>query len=182
MGTDIHGTFQARGIDGAWADIETKYGFDRHYMLFAWLADVRNGTGFAGVITHTPLIPLQVSRGIPRDDIEREEYFFGDHNKGWLGADEIIEGARTLPRIAKAGIISIEEFRAWDGAEPAMYSGFISGPRIVVKRASEADAATTHVSVEWLQETKEELAYFVDEVKRLKAAHGDVRFLFGFDS
>ena len=39
----------------------------------------------------------------------------------------------------------------------------------------------THAQIEWTQ-GDDGLGYFVDEVKRLKELHGDVRLVFGFDS
>lgn len=57
MGTDIHCVFQKKCPEG-WEDIESEYEEGRHYTLFAWLGDVRNGFGVAGVKTHTELAPL----------------------------------------------------------------------------------------------------------------------------
>lgn len=39
----------------------------RNYQLFAKLADVRNGSGFAGVETHRPIEPIAEPRGVPED-------------------------------------------------------------------------------------------------------------------
>jgi hypothetical protein len=66
MGTDIHAVFQARE-NGAWHDIHSDWPQNRHYFLFAWLANVRNGYGFAGVRTHTPVVPIAKPRGLPDD-------------------------------------------------------------------------------------------------------------------
>ena len=50
MGTDIHGKFQKRNARTSdWEEVDTDYDFNRHYQLFAVLADVRNGYGFAGI-------------------------------------------------------------------------------------------------------------------------------------
>jgi hypothetical protein len=57
MGTDVHAVWQAKK-DGKWVDIASKWEQKRHYFLFAWLADVRNGFGFAGVSTHDPIKPI----------------------------------------------------------------------------------------------------------------------------
>ena len=52
MGTDIHGVFQRfDAAAGIWEDVPSKYEQDRHYQLFAVLAGVRNGYGFAGAQT-----------------------------------------------------------------------------------------------------------------------------------
>lgn len=66
MGCDIHGVFQARNNDH-WVDIPHNYEHGRHYYLFAMLADVRNGFGFAGVSIFEPLEPIAQPRGLPDD-------------------------------------------------------------------------------------------------------------------
>ena len=68
MGTDIHGVFQRHDeATGQWHDIPSNYAQDRHYQLFAVLAGVRNGTGFAGVVTGEPVKPIAEPRGYPKD-------------------------------------------------------------------------------------------------------------------
>lgn len=66
MGTDIHVVFQKKEGD-AWVDIPHNYNEDRHYQLFAVLAGVRNGVGFAGVRTGDPVRPISKPRGYPED-------------------------------------------------------------------------------------------------------------------
>lgn len=66
MGTDIHGVFQ-RHNGAAWEDIASKYQQNRHYQLFAALAGVRNGVGFAGVPTGEAIKPIAEPRGLPAD-------------------------------------------------------------------------------------------------------------------
>lgn len=213
MGTDVHSVFQKKTPAG-WEDVESKYDEGRHYALFAWIGNVRNGFGFAGVPTHDCIEPLSNNRGLP-DDFEviddylhpipansfrgsMAEYYvdedsdpssdchlnksMGDHSYSWLSADEIL-GA-TPPRILRTGIIGIKEFRAWDGnSSPEMWAGGISGPGIMVAGSpSEVKDDTTHVRIKWFEDTKESFAYFIDEVRRLKELHGEVRFVFGFDS
>lgn len=74
MGTDIHAVFQARK-GGIWEDIITPFDEGRWYFLFSWLADVRNGYGFAGVRTGEPIKPIANPRGLPEDfQVEDGEY------------------------------------------------------------------------------------------------------------
>lgn len=212
MGTDVHSVFQKK-TDSGWEDVESSYSEDRHYVLFAWIGNVRNGFGFAGVPTHDRIEPLSSGRGFPEDfgvDGERHrigssairgssakyyeeedadpaaedhlQLWMGDHSHSWLSAAEIL--AATPPRILRTGIIGIEQFRAWDGVtSPEMWSGGIRGPGIVVAESpSEVKDDTTHVRVEWFEDTAESFAYFTNEVRRLQDLHGEVRFVFGFDS
>lgn len=213
MGTDIHGIFQKR-TGNTWEDVTSEYSEGRHYMLFAWLGDVRNGFGFAGVPTHERIEPLSSRRGFPEDfkitdgdyhpisenalrgrraeywedidsDVESEErlmMWMGDHSHTWLSGDEILNG--NTPKILRTGIVSRNFFDKWDGvSQPEEWSGGISGKDIFVAESpSEVINKTTHVRIEWFVDTKDEFAYFIDEVKRLANLHGEVRFVFGFDS
>lgn len=205
MGTDIHGIWQAKQ-NGQWVDIPSEYNQSRHYMLFAWLGNVRNGFGFAGVPTHDPLIPLSDCRGLPDDFlVEEEEHpitsidvlspwrqeywdsedpmtvWMGDHSHSWVTAEEVLTA--KLPKVNKTGIISIEQYRQWDGvSSPSSWCGGVGGPGIKVNVPSKITKETTHVSVIWEMDTAEEFDYFINEVRMLRAIFGEVRFVFGFDS
>lgn len=188
MGCDIHAVWQAKK-DGKWAEIESTWEQDRHYFLFSWLADVRNGYGFAGVRTYDPIEPIAPQRGIP-PDFDRDSYeagdedapWLGDHSFSWLTADEIL-AAKRPGTINRTGVVPIAFFKAWDGkTPPTEWSGGISGRGIEVASVpSEITPTTTHVQISWTQ-PDDGLDYFVDEVKRLKDMHGEVRLVFGFDS
>ena len=212
MGTDIHGVFQKRTSNG-WEDVESKYEEERHYALFAWIGNVRNGFGFAGVPTHDLIEPLSDNRGYPDDfEVEEDEHpiksnairggraewykdedsdpadeshlcmWMGDHSHSWLAADEILSA--TPPRILRTGIVGIEQFRSWDGtSSPNSWCGGIGGGiAVLAESPSDVTDATTHVRIEWFEDTAASFAYFIDEVRRLQAENGDVRFVFGFDS
>ena len=207
MGTDVHGVWQAKK-DGMWVDIESKWDQDRHYLLFSWLADVRNGFGFAGVPTYDPIKPIAERRGLPDDfqmddgmhyttleaidpgrrewaeeDKENGRYtaWLGSHSHSWLTADEIL-AAERLGSVHKHGVVTIEQFKAWDGkSTPEAWCGGVSGPGVeVADSPASITPASTHVQIEWNMPDK--LDYFVDEVRRLKELHGEVRLVFGFDS
>lgn len=150
MGTDVHMVFQKKKvIDNetvVWEDIKSEYEENRHYLLFGWLANVRNGYGFAGVITNTPFIPLSDERGFPEDfklsapgdgDWSNCEYhngvkWMGYEDYGWLSGEEILNGLKNLPKITQYGVISLDKFREWDGKQkPVSYSGSITGKNII---------------------------------------------------
>lgn len=67
MGTDVHMIIQAKDESGKYHDIPHNYGCERHYFLFGWIGNVRNGTGFAGAKLGDPIEPLQDRRGLPED-------------------------------------------------------------------------------------------------------------------
>lgn len=125
MGTDIHGVFQR--FDGEhWVDIPSEYDQGRHYQLFAVLAGVRNGTGFAGIQTGEVVTPISEPRGLPDDfkvdgDIHpiaslsvmtkwRQKYhaadeplevWMGDHSHTWLTAAEMLEWYERAPSVVQ---------------------------------------------------------------------------------
>jgi hypothetical protein len=205
MGTDVHAVWQAKK-DGKWVDIESKWEQNRHYFLFAWLADVRNGFGFAGIPTHDPIKPISKPRGYPQDFNAEDDYYLvacveaidprrrewlepdeapaawlGDHSHSWLTADEILAAERPH-NIRKDGVLTLDEYKAWDKvSEPDSWSGGVMGRGLVTSMPSEIGPETTHVQVSWIRQ-EDGLDYFVDEVRRLKELHGEVRLVFGFDS
>lgn len=81
MGTDIHLQVEVRGQDGVWKISPCKpflryneegFSWDddptgRNYNLFAFLGDVRNGFGFAGVRTGKRIEPQFAGRDVPKD-------------------------------------------------------------------------------------------------------------------
>jgi hypothetical protein len=203
MGTDVHGIWQAKK-NGKWHDVESTWDQSRHYFLFSWLAGVRNGFGFAGVTTYDPIKPISEPRGLP-DDFEggeehpvadpkvmgrRAEYiepgespvmWMGDHSHSWLTADEILAAERP-GSIARTGVVTRAFYDAWDGkTPPESWSGGVSGRDIIVATAPNVPKEATHVRIKWTQ-SDAGLDYFVDEVRRLKELHGNVRLVFGFDS
>lgn len=205
MGTDIHGVFQKHNPNmNTWENVETEYGFDQHYQLFAVLADVRNGKGFAGLSTGEYVKPISLPRGVPIDftinkhgyygepifgveDGDSDRPWLGYHSYSWLLGNEILQWSKDAPKILKLGIIDREGYECWDKkSEPKSYCAGISGSNVVLINDSTIEMTEhpnwTHIRCSWYSDLKEELAYFIDEVKRLQDMHGEVRFVFGFDS
>ena len=201
MGCDIHGVWQKK-VGDVWEDISSNYGQNRHYQLFAVLAGVRNGYGFAGVRTGDAIDPISEPRGLPKDfdvDVEvhpikdssiltpwRRYYdpsdlsvWMGDHSHSWLTADEMLEWYDHAPAVVHEGVISRRDYEEWDGVSPPSdYCGGIPGRDVVMF----PEKGWTYVRVGWTASLATELAYFFDEVRRLREEHGEVRFVFGFDS
>lgn len=223
MGTDIHCVFQAKAKDVAkftgsqtpvkdpeeWIDIASEWDENRHYLLFAVLADVRNGFGFAGSYRHEPLRPIvEERRGLPDDfAYDHDLRWMGDHSFHWLYGSEMLEWTRLDRSLVFGGIIDREDFEKWDGSsEPESYSGGIFGPGIIVI-TDKASAARCYVSVDEEQNTKEtglmvaptenwthirvwwrsslldQLSYFFNGIiKPLMGNYGEIRMVMGFDS
>lgn len=197
MGTDIHGIMQKR-VNNQWEDIAFDYAEDRHYQLFAVLAGVRNGYGFAGCPTGEPVEPIASPRGLPDDfyvvDGEHPstdedgpaEKWMGAHSFSWLTGQEMLGGYERLPAVTKCGVLSRKDFEQWDKqSRPESYPGGVSGRDVVLVNSVEEAERTpgwNYIRCTWQQSLKEELAYFFEEVKKLVQEHGEIRYVFGFDS
>jgi hypothetical protein len=200
LGTDIHGVLESRYRDDSpwYFDGEIESG--RNYRVFAALAGVRNGAGFAGVKTHEPITPIAEPRGWPEDFDEKrtalrlndyrddeEELWLGDHSFSWLSLDEILNWDGWDQPLNECGYISREEFEKWDGNSPPSggWCGGISGRDVIT-----ADAAGyqpegwTHIRVYWSRPFRESCKTFLAwvEYAKTKTAGQQARIIFGFDS
>lgn len=220
MGTDIHGVFQRHDAAAdAWVNVPHNYEMDRHYQLFAVLAGVRNGRGFAGVVTGQEVVPISEPRGYPEGfkvdendchvvgrleeiDPRRQKWHkaefceegenplalsMGDHSHSWLTGEEMLNWYANAPVVVQTGIMSRDAYNKWDKvSHPESYCGGVWGAGIITikdnKQERENTPNWTHIAVEWDASLREECGYFFDEVARLQAEHGKVRFVFGFDS
>lgn len=169
MGTDIHLQVQGRRPDGTWEFVKRKPfprydepGYDRdtdptgrHYDLFALLADVRNGSGFAGVYRHEPVDALFADRGLPEEyadpaqayDENINEAFrkvftggdpwLGDHSFTWATLTELL----AVPwdtEFSSGGVVGPGGFKEWqETGRPSSWSGGISGGGIETHRDPE---------------------------------------------
>lgn len=213
MGTDIHGIFQRHDpASGKWEDVASTYDEDRDYQLFAVLAGVHNGYGFAGVKTGEPVVPIAEPRGLPDDfEADGDEHpvadtahlapyqlkyrepgeplvkWMGDHSHSWLTGEEMAAWFAEAPTVLKTGLVTRECYAQWSKAgRPEAYCGGASGPGVVIVEDNAVAMARcpnwTYVRVYWEGSLKDDLAYFFDEVARLAKEHDRVRYVFGFDS
>ena len=190
MGADIHFYVEKKQADGTWAaqaeevpntyykpetapapgerdedgeravDVISDWYSGRNYSLFAILADVRNGYGFAGVDTGDPVVPIDAPRGLP-DDVSRtihqqSEYWGVDgHSHSHFTVRELID-ADWQQQIVKRGWVGPEEFYRWDKfkSSPKSWSGGISGRQV------------EHVSNAGMRSAIEELAVCTSWTRR----------------
>lgn len=164
MGTDIHGGFIkiTKDSEGVVTDKQpVKWaGFSRDYTLFAILADVRNGYGFAGTYRHEPLQPITSERGIPdfidvvdgvtKDlynqwygvfDGEEEEFgeYIGDHSYTYMTVDEILSWEGWSNKLSRGGVLTIPHYHETVavGLNPEAWCGGISGDAVLVAESEE---------------------------------------------
>lgn len=112
----------------------------RSYDLFAILANVRNGRGFAGCKTGDGFVPMTDDRGIPEDVSDEGREYLGRY-----GGDGHSHTYMTLAEILtydweqvtwKEGVVSPIAFKEWADrgkkGYPTSYSGGVGGANVVM--------------------------------------------------
>lgn len=166
---------------------------DRNYDVFAALAGVRNGTGFAGVYRHDPITPIAEPRGVPEDATPEALALLSDgHTPTWLMLEEVMNYDWDQP-LHRGGVVSLEEFKTYlDDGKPDGWCGGISGPKIVfvspevatqMVREGKQDP-NTYVPLRWGDSLRPSAEAFLDRMKMLAAEAGErpTRLVFDFDS
>ena len=193
MGTDIHPVVQAR-VEGRWVDVlPPAHVLDaltaRCYPLFAVLANVRNGYGFAGVHTHEPLDPIAEPRGFPPDfEIHAGSYHGAYAGKWWRLGDPLGEymGENDF------SWVSLADLDAYDWAQPLRRGGKAhkSATFDANGRPSEwcgdvwGSTAHEYRTHTWTEPLADVVKGFHDDVLpwlRMLGPPDDVRLVFGFD-
>lgn len=108
---------------------------NRNYDLFSILADVRNGSGFAGLDTGEGFVPIHEPRGIPEDASENvrlssEQWDADGHSHSWATVEELMTYDWTR-KTKKRGWVSPKQFALWHlEGKPKSWSGLISGGQV----------------------------------------------------
>ena len=183
MGCDIHLYVESRSDSGQWqpADkwVKNPYGYrdpdeqesvgvrfedrfyrNRNYDLFAILADVRNGRGFAGVDTGDGFVPIAEARGLP-DDVTSEVRACSE---GW-GVDGHSHSHFTVAELLaydwtratkKRGVVNAVGFAQWKArGQPDSYCGGVWGGAIRQFDVSAFEAALAETIKQVKAETAE---------------------------
>jgi hypothetical protein len=208
MGCDIPGVLQKK-VDGTWQEMPGAFG-DRSYNVFAMLANVRNGYGFAGCETSSGYEFIQEGRGLPEDfsmkddeyhkDGTDEGFWMGDHSHGWVTAKELATFDLSR-KVTRVGVIPEDKYLHCKacGSKPESWSGSISGPDIVTFEADQYDQLRAnkdlpqgkriHVRMRWesnyYNSVPKDFLEMIHAATREGLLLGDleaVRFVFGFDS
>lgn len=196
MGCDIHWIVQTRADNGSpWVtsrDLDADCYDGRNYDLFAQLANVRNGWGFAGTNTGEGFVPICEPRGLPGDlalvdNHVDEDTWLGDHSHSWLTLSELL--AYDLDRVAvKYGVVDRATYESWDrkGA-PSNWCSDVVGPKVVIisDACARAGEPSTYVRIAWSTSYRDAGgSFWSDFVPQLcnLGAPDNVRLVFGFDS
>ena len=146
MGADIHAIFQK--LDKStqppkWVEVDSTWEQDRHYTLFAALANVRNGYG-QRLDAGTAIPPIAYPRGLPEDMTigSYDAYSFGDHSQSWLCAEEMLEWYDNgISARNQVGVVTREWYETHDKYTcPDDYCKWISDPEVITVTAPVYDA------------------------------------------
>lgn len=109
----------------------------RNYDLFAILADVRNGRGFAGGATGDGFVPIAEPRGLPED----VSPLVADESDGW-GGDGHSHSHFTVAELMQydwtqttrhEGIVNIHEWAKFRlRGKPDSWSGMVAGQNVAI--------------------------------------------------
>lgn len=221
MGTDIHLAVEKQNEDGTWHLIERpvmrhageKFAYpawsesfdgdpeERNYEVFAFLADIRNGEGFAGSLTGKRVEPQVAGRGLPEghmqrlyvdeDGYERHVPDLGYHDFTWATLGELV-GLPWDMEFKSCGLVNEAEYKTYKAKGiPDSWCGGVGGHNIVVHEteaeflASIGDKREHYVRVWWTWQPVKDCAFRRWLNTLIPLADGDlesVRVLMGFDS
>jgi hypothetical protein len=177
MGCDIH-FYAEKKVNGVWQSADTweqdryaderedarlavnQHFYDgRNYDLFAILANVRNGRGFAGVDTGDGFKPISGPKGLPSDisaevQAESDRWDCDGHSHSWLTVSELLAYDWTQRTKLRAFVQAAEYWR-WNrydrrqGESPDETCGGIDGPKIRKVTEAEMKAILEPYGQEW---------------------------------
>jgi len=192
MGCDIHTVGQIRGRDGKWETKRENIADEwRTYDSFAVLANVRNGSGFAGCDTGEGWKPIAEPRGLPEGfkmkyedhiyDYDEKKKWMGDHSHSWVTLKELKDKIKTYKNKLYEihGMISLEQYKQ-------LQSGKIPDNWCEYTNAKDYVRTTWKVSclkrLKWLTLVVKELELILECSYEDNIKDEDVRMVFGFDS
>jgi hypothetical protein len=185
-------------LQGSWYD-------DRNYTVFAALANVRNGRGFAGIFTHIPIEPISDPRGLPGDLSRGGRAWFetngGDHSDSWLDLDEVLNYNWDQP-LYRSGVMDLNDWNTYRKGEKFGWSGSIDGSMVrnvtneeMDRRLAEAtrnewgnlvspDGLVYVTQLAWKDTLADACSEFLKRMRKIKelVGHAPTRIVFNFDS
>lgn len=188
MGTDIHFYTEVRQ-DDEWvtANIwkaDKEYGYmeademydSRCYSLFGILANVRNGSGFAGCDLGDGFKPIAEPRGIPKDacpEILQEWKDSGDHTPSWLLLSELLKYNWCM-KTNQRGVLTVEEYvnylhsykyKYTEDKCPDNYCGGCSGQNIIYMTREQIDNLISVINADDMRD-HDKAKYIFEELQK----------------
>lgn len=109
----------------------------RNYDLFAILANVRNGRGFAGVPTGEGFDPISMPKGIPADchpitKAMMESYGCDGHSHSWITLRELLDYDWEGQRTVSYGVVNEKEYKVFKAeGMPNAWAGMTFGKGVI---------------------------------------------------
>lgn len=172
----------------------------RNYDLFAILANVRNGRGFAGVVTGDGFKVIARPRGVPKDaSIEYlaqvGSWCNDGHSHSYLTLHEL-QMFDWDQKTRKTGIVDEKEFKVYlEHGRPESWCGGVRGSLVVhvseeemkkrIEQPPPFDGKSYYCQIEWEIKYRDHCQRFLNETLPALAQLGspeDVRIVFFFDN
>ncbi len=203
--TEESGSYWHKSLEEAKKGSYSDWIYDgRNYDLFAILADVRNGRGFAGVKTGDGFNIISDPKGVPSDissviAADYEEWMGDAHSASWFTLRELKE-FNWDQTTKHSGVISVEQYADYIKiGHPTSWSSSVSGGKVELLSLDEANEylkgkkeldenLNYYVRVEWTEKYSESAGNFLDysipELEKLSKSddEDDVRIVFWFDN
>lgn len=208
MGCDIHLYVEFKQNE-RWIHNPSITYDDRNYNVFAMLANVRNGKGFAGCDTGDGFNPIAMPRGLPNNvssiiEIESEKWGPDGHSHSYITLTELLKYDWTQ-KTAQRGVFDIANYTAFlknnkklsDGMS---YSGDVWGGNVTKLTETQLEEmglanaiqqyglAHLYVQCQWFETYMEAASNFYDTfIPILKDAAPNqdtdrIRIVFWFDN
>lgn len=176
----------------------------RNYDLFAILANVRNGYGFAGCDTGDGFKPISLPKGLPEDlsdTVMREAEDWDGHSHSFHTLQDLLD-YDWKKETQHRGWVEEETYKNFKATgNPYPYSGRVSGMNVVRLTNKQMDDLIAgkvlrqegkryYTQIEWGETYEESAGNFVSEtipaLQTIAKEHGvsndEVRVVFWFDS
>lgn len=163
MGCDIHFYTEVHSPEGGWLSADRWTSEDRrapdtrlrvNYDLFAMLAGVCNGYGFAGALTGAGFVPISPPKGMPPDCDRRiaaksEQWGVDGHSHSYLTLSELLAYDWTQTTIKTGMVTPTQWARARMSGKPDSWCGEVSGRDVTHHIPQEFEDAWAKVCVEF---------------------------------
>lgn len=145
----------------------------RNYNLFAILADVRNGRGFAGIDTGDGFNPISDPKGLPLDvspevQLEFDRWGADGHTPSFHRVKDLLEYDWT--QVTKLrGVVNAVEFYRWNrwsrgqGEGPKDYCGSVSGASILFLSVNETERQIQDLEKQYPGKSTREMEKIIGE-------------------
>lgn len=203
VGKEFKNAYYRPGDTGPYNDQYTEEPYhERNYDLFAMLADVRNGSGFAGCPTGDGFNIISDPKGLPKDvsaGVKKHAKAWGEdgHSHSWHTLKDLLEWNWDQVTVHQ-GFVTLEEYKTFkEEGFPHAWCGGVGGGNTKVISNAEMDAlldgtkkadkgSSYYTSIRWEESYRGAAGdwWFKETLPALKrlGKPEDVRIVFWFDN